>query len=352
MELSERKLAILHAIIDDYIKTGMPIGSRTISKRSGLNLSSATIRNEMADLEEEGYLEQPHTSAGRKPSQKAYRLYVNMLMQVSQLGDDERRYIQKYFASRMSAVESVIDTTAKVLSDMTNLTSVVLAPQTSFTHIKRIQIVRLAADRAVALFVLSTGEVKNIQIPVPPDLDDSYLEMLSGMLSERVEHRTLSEAVAAIQSYLEGETQTHREVLTAFIDAVKQGEMMGSRGKVVLGGAQNIFNHPEYQNVDKAKGFLRLLDSRESLYDMLSKSMDMEFTIRIGSENEIDQLKDMSVVTATYSIGGKKLGSFGVIGPTRMDYAKVMSVLSCVGSSMDKILCTMLNESGDEDGNY
>lgn len=349
MELNQRKLTILHAIIDDYILTGVPIGSRTIAKRSGFNLSSATIRNEMADLEEEGYLEQPHTSAGRMPSDKAYRLYVNMLMGASQLEAQEIRHIKNYFNVKMAEMEQVIDLTAKVLSETTNLTSVVLAPQYSGIELRRIQVVALDETRALVVFVMNTGMVKEFLIPIPRDLSSEYLEMISNVLTERVANRTLNEAVVALRSITETDFPVHKELVSTLVEAVSHSGHADKQKKVVLGGTQNIFNYPEYQDVEKVKGFLKLLEARDSLYDMLTQATDMEFAIRIGRENEIDQLKDMSVVTATYKVGQKTIGSFGVIGPTRMDYQRVMSVLSCVGTIMNDMLGTVLGTPSERD---
>lgn len=342
--ITERQLLILQAIIDDYILTGVPVGSRTLSKRLGMNLSSATIRNEMADLEEAGYLEQPHTSAGRKPSEKAYRLYVDTLMRVSSLDSEEIAHIQAYFDNRVGEIEKVMETTARVLSDVTHLTSVVLAPQFSKAQIKRIQLVRLSGQKALLLFVFDTGMVKDVLIHIPEDMDASYLEMLSNLLTEQVQNLKATEAVEAIRKIVRVDMKGHREFMENLLEAARRNVQEPSGGReVVLGGAKNIFNHPEYRDVDKAKNFLQLLEARETLSDMLSRATEMEFTIKIGKENEIDQLKDMSVVTATYKMGDEKIGSFGVIGPTRMDYGKILSVMKFVGASMNEILKSFLS---------
>ncbi len=343
MNVTPRQLLILHAIIDDYILTGIPVGSRTLAKRPDLPYSSATIRNEMADLEEEGYLEQPHTSAGRLPSDKAYRLYVDTLMRVSSLQDEEIQLIRQYFSSRMGEIESVIETTAKVLSDVTHMTSLVLAPQLSKIELKRIQIVRISDQKAIMLFVFSTGMVKDVMIDIAGDMDNAYLEMISNLLTDKVSNLRLSEAVEAVRSTIPGDIEGHRLFLNSMLDAVRKNIAPRAGKEVVLGGTKNIFNHPEYRDVSKAQNFLQLLETKDQLYDMLTRATDMEFTIKIGKENEIDELKDMSVVTATYKVGDKKIGSFGVIGPTRMNYGKVLSIMSCVGASMNEILQYCLN---------
>jgi len=351
MALTDRKLMILQAIIDDYILTGIPVGSRTLSKREDINLSSATIRNEMADLEEEGYLEQPHTSAGRLPSDKAYRLYVDTLMRTARLNDREISYIRGYFSDKIGEVESAINNTAKVLSDITNLTSVVMTPQISKVKINRIQLVKLAGRRALLVIVFNTGLLKDVMIQVPETIDSSYLDMISNMISERVRGLTLPQAMNEINNIMNTEMPVHRDFVNNILVAVRKNtvEQTGSR-QIILGGTQNIFNHPEYRDVDKARNFLKLLETKEPLYDMLSRSTDMEFTIRIGKENEIDELKNMSVVTATYRIGDTNIGSFGVIGPTRMDYSRVLSVMNYVGSSINELLSCYVSIKDKEEG--
>lgn len=339
--ITERQLAILQSIIDEYILTGVPVGSRTLSKRSELNLSSATIRNEMADLEEFGYLEQPHTSAGRRPTEKAYRLYVDTLMKVSRLNQQEVMIIKHYFDTKLQEIENVIETTAKALSDMTNMTAVVMSPQMKKEEIKRIQIVKLSEQKALLVFVFNTGIVKDVMVHIDDGVDAQYLEMLSNLLTEKAQNLGAQDAAKAIREILYSDLPEHRSFLNALLSAV--GANVQSRGEVILGGAKNIFNHPEYKDIDKAKDFLALLETKDKLYDMLKQTQDMEFTIKIGRENELDQLKDMSVVTATYKIGDENIGSFGIIGPTRMDYGKIVSIMGYIGTSINDILRSFLS---------
>ena len=345
MALTDRKTKILQAIIDDYILTGIPVGSRTLSKRADLKLSSATIRNEMADLEEEGYLEQPHTSAGRMPSDKAYRLYVDTLMRVGSLSTPEREHIKAYYDEKMGEMEAVVNATAKVLSDVTHMTSLVLPPQIDRTEIKRIQIVKLSEVRGLLLFVFNTGLVKDTVIPLEPGMDESYLEMISNVLTEKVANQRLAEAVASVRSMMSREISEHRRFMESLLDIV-QSRSRQSQRSIVLGGANNIFNHPEYRDLERARGFLQLLETKDVLYNLLDSSMDMEFTIKIGHENGVDEPKDMSVITATYRAGNDTIGSFGVIGPTRMDYARVLSVMNYIGESINHILSNMLKPDG------
>ncbi|MGI6664301.1 MAG: heat-inducible transcriptional repressor HrcA [Christensenellaceae bacterium] len=335
--ISNRQLQILKAIVDEYILTGMPVGSRTIAKREDIGYSSATVRNEMADLEEEGYLEQPHTSAGRMPSEKAYRLYVDTLTQVSSLNEEEIQFIQNYMQMRFAQMENVIDATAKILSELTKLTSIVLIPQQSEAALKRIQLVSISKTKILVVLVFVNGTVKDILIPTTEEIEDAYLEMLSNMLTELVQNQNLSGAVTAIRTAVFHQMKAHSSFLESLLDVALSNMQPKAEKEIVLDGAQNIFNYPEYRDVEKARSFLSLLETKDALYQMLSQASSMEFTIRIGKENEIEELHDMSIVTATYRLGDGQKGSFGVIGPTRMNYARILSVLQFVGTSLNEI---------------
>jgi heat-inducible transcriptional repressor len=342
MDLNERKLGILKALVDDYIMTGLPIGSRTISRKHGIELSSATIRNEMADLEELGFLEQPHTSAGRIPSQKAYRFYVDKLMKVAKLNAAEANKIKSYFETKMAEVGQVIEKAAQVLSDTTHHISMVLRPQLKRSGIKRIQLVKLTEKKAILLLVTDAGLVNDTVITVPESITISDIEMLSNLLTDKLSGKTLEEAEADLSTCLHDNVCLGSEFITDIMNAIDMSvEPQGEKG-IVLGGTQNIIDFPDYMSVEKTKNFLALLETKDMLYDMMKKATSFEFSVTIGHENEAEELFDMSVVTATYKIGGKTLGSFGVIGPTRMDYSKIVSILGHVGSSLNSILSNFL----------
>ncbi len=344
MDLSERKLCILKAVIDDYIMTGLPIGSRTISKKDGFELSSATIRNEMADLEELGFLEQPHTSAGRIPSQKAYRFYVDRLMKVVKLNANEAENIKRYFEDKMSEVGQVMEKAAKVLSDTTHHISMVLKPQLKKSVIKRVQIVKITERKAILLVVTSAGLVTDSVIVVPEGITPDYLEMISTLLTEKLSTKTLEEAEKDLNGYLHDNVRANNEFVSDVLNAIETSvEPYGEKG-IVLGGTQNIIDYPDYMSIEKAKNFISVLETKEMLYEMMKKATQLEFSVTIGQENEVKELFDMSVVTATYKIGGKSLGSFGVIGPTRMDYAKIISILGYVSHSLNSILSNFIED--------
>ena len=344
MELSDRKLAILKAVIDDYIMTGVPIGSRTISKKHGIELSSATIRNEMADLEELGFLVQPHTSAGRIPSHKAYRYYVDRLMKVVKLNPVEAENIKRYFQDRMSEVNEVLEKAAQALSDTTHHISMVLKPQLKQAVIKRIQLVKITERKAILLVVTDAGLVTDTVIVVPEGMSSDYMEMISRLLTEKLSQKTLEDAEADLRRSLEEHLRLRKEFVSDLLSAIETSvEPQGEKG-IVLGGTQNIIEYPDFMSVEKAKNFISVLQTKEMLYDMMKKATRLEFSVTIGQENEVKELQDLSVVTATYKVGGKSLGSFGVIGPTRMDYSRVISILGFVSQSLNSILSEFVEE--------
>ncbi len=344
MDLSERKLSILKAVIDDYIMTGLPIGSRTISKKHGIELSSATIRNEMADLEELGFLEQPHTSAGRVPSQQAYRYYVDRLMKVVKLNAAEANKIKRYFEDRMSEVEQVMERAAQVLSDTTHHISMVLKPQLKKSVIKRIQIVKITERKAILLVVTDAGLVTDTVVTVPEGITTDYMDMISNLLTEKLAAKTLEEAEADLKCCVRENISLSSDFVTDILSAIENSvEPQGEKG-ILLSGTQNIIEYPDFMSIEKAKNFISVLQTKEMLYEMMKKATQLEFSVTIGQENEVKELRDLSVVTATYKIGGKSLGSFGVIGPTRMDYAKVVSILGFVSQSLNSILSGFIED--------
>jgi heat-inducible transcriptional repressor len=336
--LDQRKEKILKAIIDDYILTGIPVGSRTLSKREDIGVSSATIRNDMADLEDLGYLTQPHTSAGRIPSDLAYRLYVDKLMPMAQLSKKEALAISDIFDSKMMQINDVVEKTADVISKATNHISVVLAPQLKTAKVKRIQLVKLSATKVLVLIITSTGLVKQKVIKVVSEISEDYIEMLSHMLTQHLYEKTLLEAKEIINTVFKDEMLGHEKLFKSLLASIHDTAESHTKRDIILGGANNIFNYPEYRDIDRAKGFLEVLETKEMLYNMLNQASNLEFSISIGHENEFEQMQDCSIVTATYKIGDRKLGSFGVIGPTRMDYAKVVSILNHVSKSLNGVL--------------
>ncbi len=338
MQLDERKYRILQAIIDDYIMTAMPVGSRTISRKAGVGFSPATIRNEMSDLEELGYLAQPHTSAGRVPSYKAYRLYVDHLMQAAKLTSDERERMHEHLVSRSKQVESVIRSAASVLSDATRYTSVIVAPKLGTLRIRHVQMVPVAERTALMIIVTSAGIVKDALIRVPEGLDADDLYGISRLLTERLADQPLEGVRQAFAELLRGAEEGRRLLGEALQVIERKLEAGGDASDVIVGGSANLLEYPEYSDVSKARSFLSVLESKETLRKLVGRDGSMEITIRIGPENQVPELNDCSIVTASYRVGDRSTGTLGIIGPTRMNYNRVISVLDFMGRALSDVL--------------
>ncbi|MCR5611738.1 MAG: heat-inducible transcriptional repressor HrcA [Clostridiales bacterium] len=337
--LDIRKMRILQAIVDDYIMTAAPVGSRTVSKRSDMGLSPATIRNEMSDLTELGFLEQPHTSAGRIPSEKAYRLYVNHIMDQAKLTDDEADYIKRHLDTRVHEVGEVIRQTAKVISDMTNYTSMVLVPQLSSMKVKRISLIPVSEGSAMAVVVTNTGVTKNSMISIPESLSPDDIEKISKLITEKLDGHRLTDAIESVLPAIRAEIGEQADAVCEMLEDIERSM---SETDVEVVGASNILDYPEYSDAQKARSFLTEVETGNYLQQVLKDSSDVEMSVRIGTDNDNPDLKDCSVITVTYKAGGKNIGSMGVVGPTRMDYGKVMAVLKYLSNSLSDILSKLL----------
>lgn len=337
--LDIRKMRILQAIVDDYIMTAAPVGSRTVSKRSDMGLSPATIRNEMSDLTELGFLEQPHTSAGRIPSEKAYRLYVNHIMDSAKLTDDEADYIKRHLDTRVHEVGEVIRQTAKVLSDMTNYTSMVLVPQLSSMKIKRISLIPISDGSAMAVVVTNTGVTKNAIIRIPESLSPDDVEKIAKLITKKLDGHRLSEAIESVLPMIKSEVGEQADAVCEMLEDIERSM---DKADVEVVGASNILDYPEYSDASKARQFLAEIETGSYLQKVLTDASDVEMSVRIGTENDNPDMQDCSVVTVTYKAGGRNIGSMGVVGPTRMDYGKVMAILKYMSSSLSDILSKLL----------
>ena len=337
MAMDARKFRILQAIIDDYILTAIPVGSRTISKRQDMKLSSATIRNEMSDLEELGYLEQPHVSAGRVPSAKAYRLYVDELLREGKLKTDDAQSIREHFKTRSGKMEDVINRAAQVLSNITSYTSLAMGPNGAEMTVRNLQLVPISHRSALLVIVTDSGIIRDSVIHVDGELDSDALYAISRMLTERVSGRTLHETQQVL-SFMSREFSEKHEVIDSISRLVAEAESSGNRTRIAFAGPSNILNFPEYSDVEKARTFLSLLETKDAILSLLEQRQSVAFTVRIGPETGVPELSDCSVVTATYSLDNGTNGTIGVIGPTRMHYSRVLGVLSAMGQQLSSLL--------------
>ena len=343
MEMDDRKLKILRAIIDDYILTGVPVGSRTISRKYDMGLSSATIRNEMSDLEELGYLDQPHVSAGRIPSAKAYRLYVDSLMKAGLIRDDSLESVGQHFSGRVHQMEDVIDHAASVISALTKYTAVVLPPQGSMPKLQTVQLVPVSRDVALVVIVTDAGIVRDSTIHLSGEVDSDTLYAISRTLTEELRGHTLSEACDIMPRIIQ-RMEENEELLRGLYGFLTERKEAPRRQHVAIGGTSNMLSYPEYSDVEKARSFLSLMETRDKLASIIGSGGEMAFTVRIGPETGVPEMADCSIVTATYSSRGGHQGTLGVIGPTRMQYSRVLSILNIMGHQL-----TDLFSGGEEE---
>ena len=337
MRIDDRKIKILQAIINDYIRTGDPVGSRTLAKNYDLGIGSATIRNEMSDLEAMGYLEQPHTSAGRIPSSKGYRLYVDKLMDSQMLTAEEDLRIKQYIIdSAMLEVDKVVRQTSALLSELTNLTCIIEAPSVKKSFIKSIQLIRVDENSLVTIFLTDTGLIKNhvMKLNKMPTL--AALNKINEVLNNRLFNLSIAEINLEVINNLKKDLVEYEEIFNAILPSLYETLNDADSSEVFMDGATNIFNYPEYHDIDKAKELLSLLSDKQAVMELFNPQDDI--TISIGEENYKPQAKECSIISAEYSFGNRPIGKIGLIGPRRINYSKVIAIMSEVVKELNNIL--------------
>lgn len=337
-DLSERKMKILKAIIRNYLETGEPVGSRTISKYTDLNLSSATIRNEMSDLEELGYIVQPHTSAGRIPSDKGYRLYVDELMAEKEA---ETTAIQNIMLERYDKLEHALKQIVKVLAANTNYATLISSPQYNRNKLKFIQLSQVEPNQILAVVVVEGNIVKNKIIEVEEEFQPETLLNFNLLLNSQLNGLSLEQINLGIISRLKEEAGEYSDFIGKVIDAV--GEAIGKDEdmEIYTSGATNIFKYPELTEGGRARELISAFEEKQQLAELVTETMSDEenhgIQVYIGNETPVSNMKDCSVVTATYQLGEGLQGTIGIIGPKRMDYEKVVDNLKTLMGQMDTI---------------
>ena len=340
MDLNERKIKILEAIITDYIETGEPIGSRTIAKKYNLGISPATIRNEMSDLEELGLIVQPHTSSGRVPSNKGYRLYVDEFMEQRQLTDEEVSILKNVIKNNINHMDYLMEQTAKALSMLTNYTTVVSKPIIEEVNIKNIQLMTLDEKSIIAVFVTENKDIKNIVINVNKKFEQPELMNISHSIYNILNNYSLEEIKQQI--FLNNQTTFSQEeeiislVFKAIFNSFKEEEEI----KLYTSGINNILDFPEFSNIEKAKSIFQTFEEKEILVNIFGNNNNADtnsIQILIGNESCIEPLKDCSIVKTEYKIANT-IGKIGIIAPTRMDYAKAVSILNEIIKNINDVL--------------
>ena len=348
MELNDRKKVILQSIIEDYIENAEPVGSRTIAKRVDLGLSSATIRNEMADLEDLGYLISPHTSAGRIPSDAGYRFYVNELMHRYSMDHDDVVKLRRFFTAGVLQLDKLIHAASQAISVLTNYTTIAVTPELRNSYVKRLELVPVDGHCALLVLITNEGVVKNRMMNT--NEDESTLRKISAVLNEKLAGLTLEDITLEKFAEIEKIVGSKPSILMPVLQFVHTtiSELNGS--EIYVENPQHILNHPEYHELSRARQLISLLEDKESVKNAIEQGdSDKQINIVIGKENTIDQMKDTSLVTAKYLVGGHTLGKIGIVGPTRMNYAKVVSALGSISTSLEEIINEIYNtEKGRE----
>lgn len=338
IELTDRQHIILKAIIQNYLETGEPVGSRTLSKSTDLNLSSATIRNEMADLEDMGYIFQPHTSAGRIPSDKGYRLYVDMLMADK---EQELSDLKNVVLEKSDKVDKVLKQAARVLANNTNYATMISAPVNHKNTLKFIQLSQVDPEQIVAVIVMTGNVIKNKIIEVDEELGNETMLKLNMLLNTSLNGMSIEEINLGLIARLKEQAGIHSKVISDVLDAVADIIHVEDDMEIYTCGATNIFKYPELSDKQSAQEIISAFEEKQQLAELVTETLSNEentgIQVYIGDETPVKTMKDCSVVTATYELGEGMRGTIGIIGPKRMDYEHVMKTLQTLKNELDTL---------------
>lgn len=336
--LNERKKKILQIIIEDYISSAEPVGSRTIARKYDLGLSPATIRNEMSDLELLGYLEQPHTSAGRIPSAQAYRFYVDALIEPGTLTDNDMALIDGWYNERRRNIDDIFQSTAKILSRMTQNVSMVLTNQQTIANFCYLKFLPLDSQHAILCIVADDGSIDTNVVDIPLGMSSEEMDYLAGKMSKLLEDRNLSDISVEILQNVHTDVVEDKLIFSSLLQAVRKMTGRRQEQKVFLGGTKQLLNQPEFRDVERVRNLLGILEEEKVLKDLLQVGEDSGLKVTIGSENKFTGIQDCSMVQATYRLNGQIVGTMAVLGPTRMEYGKVISVMDYLHKYLKTIL--------------
>ncbi|HEY8392389.1 MAG TPA: heat-inducible transcriptional repressor HrcA [Capillibacterium sp.] len=334
-ELDPRKELILKVVTDDYIESAEPVGSRTIARKYNLGLSPATIRNEMADLEESGYLKQPHVSAGRIPSQQGYRYYVDVLMSQQELSEEELNTIRSYFADRSRECESIFQQTVKILAQLTRYPSLMLGPTLKPAVFKHVQLIPLSAHELLVLIVADLGIIENKVISLDYPVAQADLDRISYLLNKKLRGQPFAKFKSSLFRELRDEMKADNGIFQEAVDLILKTLETRNKERIYLDGIINILDHPEFKEVEKFKLLMELMEEHDRLYRLLA-TRQRGIRITIGEENQEEAAQDCSLITANYEVGGQVVGTIGVLGPTRMDYAHVVAVVEFMAQKLSE----------------
>ncbi|HJJ13043.1 MAG: heat-inducible transcriptional repressor HrcA [Clostridia bacterium] len=334
-DLDERKKKVLQAIVEEYINTAEPVSSGSITKSHGLDYSSATIRNEMAQLENIGFLDKPHTSAGRVPSAEGYRYYVNTLLKEDNLTLEEVKYIQNKLQDKVNEIEDLTKLATTTLSEITHYTTVAIGPKTDKQTIEEIKFVSLGRRMLMVVIVTDTGLVKETIIKFDEDITESQVDTLNNLFNTRLRGKPLSKIDKPMAEYIFSEVHYSIGIMNAIIKQINK-VIEEENKNIFLEGAKRSFDLPEFKSMKVAKNFVNLLDAKDEMLEIFNSGESEDINVFIGDDNENSNLKDFSIITFKHTIGNKELGTIGIIGPKRMDYAKVISVMKYISKKLNE----------------
>ena len=332
--LDDRKKKVLQAIVEEYINTAEPVSSSSISSRYNLNCSSATIRNEMADLDRKGYLEKVHTSSGRVPSAKGYRYYVDELLKDDNISLEEVKYISDKLETKVHEIEDLTKITANTISEITHYTTVTIGPKADEQIIQEMKFVMLGARMLLAIIMTDTGMVKETIIKFDEDINEKQVETLNYLFNNKLKGEPIKKIDRPLEEYLFEEMEDMVKVIKPIITQIKK--VLFEDSQFYLEGARKELDLPEFNSLQVAKNFMNIIDRRELMEDMLNSGFAEDINVYIGEENEKEELKDFSVVTFRHKVGNKDMGTIGIIGPKRMDYSKVISVMKYISKRLNQ----------------
>ena len=332
--LDDRKKKVLQAIVEEYISTASPVSSNAIAKNYGLDYSSATIRNEMANLEKGGFLEKTHTSSGRVPSEKGYRLYVDELLKDDNISLEEIKYISSKLETKVNEIEELTKITTSTISEVTHYTTVSIGPSVNTQIIQEIKFILLGSRMLMAVILTDTGTVKETIIKFDEDITEKQVETLNYMFNNKLKGEPIETIDRPLEEYLFDEMTYSVKVIRPIIEQIKK--VLAEDDKIYLEGANKSFDLPEFNSLEVAKNFINILDTKELVTDMLNSGFAHDINVYIGDENEKEELKDFSVITFRHKVGNKDLGTIGIIGPKRMDYSKVISVMKYISKKLNE----------------
>ena len=332
--MDERKKKILQAVIDEYVNTAEPVSSAALVEKYGLNYSSATVRNELAELEKSGYLDKTHTSSGRVPSEKGYRFYVDELIKEDDISLEEMKYIQSKLSTKVNEIEDLAKIATSTLSEITHYTTVAIGPIVETQLIEEIKFVLLGTRMLMVVIVTDSGLVKETIIKYDEDITQSQVETLNNLFNSKLKGKPLSKIDKPMEEYILSEINYSIDVIKPIIDQINK--IVDEAETIYLEGANKAFDLPEFKSLELAKNFVNVLDEKEVMLDILDSGMAKDINVYIGDENDKEELKDFSVVTFKHSIGDKELGTIGIIGPKRMNYSKVISVMKYISKKISE----------------